>query len=267
MESQNAYNTALTRNRARYLDGSDPLFTEEQIEKYRRVSNGEQLEGIDKYKYFNTNWFDQLYREAAPIYKTNVQISGGNSRARYYVSFSYLRQEGMWNSQWTKYNENYNTQHMLNRYNLRSNLDIDVNKYLNVSLDLGGRIDNITQPTTGVFSLVTFGAVEANPLEPVYTPNGELYYSDTAKNPAYLLASSGQDKNRRRNLYSTVNVTGDLSSLVPGLKANVMVSFDAFDVFQSYQTNSINTYSYDYTNPNVVDPSQIYTDADQYLQS
>ena len=256
MESQNAYNTALTRNRARYLDGSDPLFTEEQIEKYRRVSNGEQLEGIDKYKYFNTNWFDQLYREAAPIYKTNVQISGGNSRARYYVSFSYLRQEGMWNSQWTKYNENYNTQHMLNRYNLRSNLDIDVNKYLNVSLDLGGRIDNITQPTTGVFSLVTFGAVEANPLEPVYTPNGELYYSDTAKNPAYLLASSGQDKNRRRNLYSTVNVTGDLSSLVPGLKANVMVSFDAFDVFQSYQTNSINTYSYDYTNPNVVDPSQ-----------
>ena len=56
MENQNAYNTALTRNRARYLSGQDPLYTEEQIENYRRVSNGETLEGMDRYRYFDTNW-------------------------------------------------------------------------------------------------------------------------------------------------------------------------------------------------------------------
>ncbi|MDO4164015.1 MAG: TonB-dependent receptor [Bacteroides sp.] len=248
MENQNSYNTALTRNRARYLSNQDALYTADQVEKYRRVSSGEQLDGMDQYRYFDTNWFSELYRDMAPMYKTNLQISGGNERARYYVSFSYLRQEGMWNSKWTEYNGSYSTQHQLNRYNLRSNLDIDVNKYLNVSLDLGGRIDNITQPMTSVFNLVTFGAVEANPMEPVYTPGGQIYYSDTAQNPAYLLASSGQDKNRRRNLYTTVNVTGDLSELVKGLKAHVMVSFDAYDVFQSTQSNSINAYSYDYTN-------------------
>ena len=44
-------------------------------------------------------------------------------------------------------NDGYSTQHVLNRWNLRSNIDIDVSKYLNVSLDLGGRIDNISQPT------------------------------------------------------------------------------------------------------------------------
>lgn len=256
METQNSYNMALTRNQVKYLDGADPMYTDEQIEMYRRVSSGEKLTGIDQYKYFNTNWFDELYRERAPIYKTNLQLSGGNARARYYVSFSYLRQEGMWNDKWTSYNPGYNTQHVLNRYNLRSNLDIDVNKFLNVSLDLGGRIDNITQPTTPVFNLVTFGAVEANPMEPVYTPGGQIYSSTTANNPARLLASSGQEKNRRRNLYTTLNVTGDLSTLVPGLKANVMVSFDAFDVFESTQTNSVNSYSYDYTNANVIDPSE-----------
>ena len=256
MENQNAYNKALTTNRVLYLDGSDPQYSDEQIEMYRRVTAGEELEGIDRYRYFNTNWFDELYRDMAPTYKTNMQISGGSSRARYYVSFSYLRQEGMWNSKWTEYNDKFSTQHVLNRYNLRSNLDIDVNKYLNVSLDLGGRIDNISQPRTGVFSLVTFGAVEADPMAPVYTPNGELYSKSTAQNPARLLGSSGQDKNRRRNLYSTVNVTGDLSELVKGLKANVTVSFDAFDVFQSTQDNSVNSYEYDYMNMNVKDPSQ-----------
>ncbi len=256
METQNAYNMALTRNQVSYLSGGNPIYSDADIEKYRQVSSGEEMLGMDKYRYFNTNWFEELYRETAPMYKTNLQLSGGNSRARYYVSFSYLRQEGMWNNKWTSYNDGYNTSHTLNRYNLRSNIDIDVNKYLNVSLDLGGRIDNINQPTTGVFSLVTFGAIEANPMEPVYTPGGQIYSSTTANNPARLLASSGQEKNRRRNLYSTLNVNGDLGALVPGLKANVNVSFDAFDVYESTQTNSINSYSYDYTNSEVTDPSQ-----------
>jgi len=103
MEVQDSYNMALTRNQVRYLSGMDPLYSAEQIEKYRRVCNGEKLEGIDQYKYFNTNWFDQLYRDTSPVYRTNLQISGGNDRARYYVSFSYLRQEGMWNTEGTTY--------------------------------------------------------------------------------------------------------------------------------------------------------------------
>ena len=49
-----------------------------------------------------------------------MQISGGSSRARYYVSFSYLRQEGMWEFQMDgEYNDKFSTQHVLNRYNLR----------------------------------------------------------------------------------------------------------------------------------------------------
>lgn len=250
METQDSYNMALTRNQVRYLSGQEPMYSAEQIEKYRRVCNGEQLSGMDQYRYFNTNWFDQLYRETAPVIKTNLQISGGNNKARYYVSFSYLRQEGMWNSNWTNMMDRYTMQHMLNRWNLRSNLDINVNKYLRVGLDLGGRIDNINQPTTPVFNLTTFGAVEANPMEPVYTPQGYIYSSTTANNPARLLGSAGQEKNRRRSLYSTAEVNGYLDPITKGLEANLVVSFDAFDVFRSNQTNSINTYSYDYTNPN-----------------
>ncbi len=265
METQNAYNMALTRNRVKYLDGNDPMYSQEQIEKYRIVSEGGELDGMDKYRYFNTNWFSELYRETAPTYKTNLQISGGNDRARYYVSFSYLRQEGMWNDKWTSYNENYNTGHTLNRYNLRSNIDIDVTKHLNVSLDLGGRIDNITQPTTPVFDLTTFGAVEANPMEPVYCPNGEIYASSTARNAGRLLAASGQEKNRRRNLYSTLNVNGDLSPILKGLKVYATASFDAYEVFESTQFNNINTYSYDYTNTGVTDVSQFaYTQTSTY---
>ncbi len=256
MENQNAYNMALTRNRVRYLSGQAPMYTDEQIEMYRRVSSGEKLEGIDQYRYFDTNWFDELYRETAPTTKTNLQISGGNDRARYYVSFSYLRQEGMWNDKWTGRDKNYDTQHVLNRWNLRSNIDIDVTEHLNVSLDLGGRIDNIQQPRLSVFNIVTFGAVECNPMEPVFCPNGELYWSSTAQSAAYHLASAGKEFNRRRNLYSTLNVKGDLSPLLKGLSVNATVSFDSYEVFETTQANNVDTYSYDYMNMDVTDVSQ-----------
>ena len=265
VENQNSYNIALTRNRARYLDGNDPLYTPEQIEKYRRVCNGEELEGMDKYRYFNTNWFDQLYRDTAPVIKTNLQISGGNNRARYYVSFSYLRQEGMWSTEGTHMNENFSTQHVLNRWNLRSNLDINVHKYLRVGLDLGGRIDNIVQPTAGVFALTTFGAVEADPMHPVYCPNGEIFSEQGTGtvNPLLQLGASGQEKNRRRQLYSTLTINGDLTPITKGLGAEVVVSFDAYDGFESTQTNSLNAYTYNMTDMSVDDPSK-FTYSQQY---
>ena len=256
-ESQNAYNYALTVNQAAYLDGREPRFSDEDIEYYRRVSAGEQLEGMAQYKYFNTNWHDVMLRDLAPQHRTNLTISGGNVSTRYFVSFSYLRQEGLYDTQWTNWNEGYSTQHELNRFNLRSNIDIDVNKFLNVSMDLGGRIDNITQPGIDVWNLFTWGAGENLPVYPVFCPNGEFFMPTTSdsKNGAAQIAGRGIEQNRRRNLYSTVTATGNLAALLPGLKAKMAFSFDAYETFQKVQRADINVYYYDYT-ADVSDPSE-----------
>ena len=254
-ESQNSYNYALSRNQARYLDGLSPEYSDEDLDYYRRVCNGEQLEGMAKYKYFNTNWHDTMLRDAAPQYRTNLSVSGGNARARYYVSFSYLRQEGLFDTKWTKWNEGYSTQEVLNRYNLRSNIDIDVNKFLNVSL--GGRIDNISQPGIDVWNLFTWGAGENLPVYPVFCPNGEFFMptSSDSKNGAAQIAGRGVEQNRRRNLYTTVTATGNLDALVPGLKAKMTFSFDSYETFQKVQQADVNVYYYNYM-ADVNDPSE-----------
>lgn len=248
-ETQNAYNYALTRNQAAYLDGKEPEFSDEDIEYYRRVSNGETLEGMARYKYFNTNWHEVMLRDLAPQMKTNLNISGGNNRARYFVSFSYLRQEGLFDTKWTEWNDGYSTQQVLDRFNLRSNIDIDVNQFLNVSLDLGGRIDNITQPGIDIWNLFTWGAGENLPIYPVFCPNGEFFMptSSDSKNGAAQIAGRGIEKNRRRNLYSTLTATGDLGSLLPGLEANLTFSFDSYETFQQVQRADINVYYYNFT--------------------
>jgi TonB-dependent SusC/RagA subfamily outer membrane receptor len=247
-ESQNSYNYALTRNQALYLDGLQPEFTDQDIDYYKQVSEGKQLDGMLKYKYFDTNWHDVMLRNLAPQMRTNVSISGGDNRARYFVSLSYLRQEGLFDTKWTEWNENYSTQITLNRYNLRSNVDVDVTKHLQVSLDLGGRIDNITQPGIDMWNLFTWGAGENKPVYPVYCPDGSFFMptESDSKNGAAQIAGRGIESNRRRNLYTNISAIGKLDAITKGLNMKLTVGFDSYDTFQSQQVADINVFSYDY---------------------
>ncbi len=258
-EHQNSYNYALTVNQARYLDGLQPMFTDKDIEHYKEAVDG-TLDPSLRFRYINTNWYNEMLRDAAPQYRTNINISGGNNRARYYVSLTYLRQEGLYDNKWTEWNEDYSTQHVLNRYNLRSNIDVDVTPGLNVSLDLGGRIDIISQPLASTWSLFTWGVGENLPTNPVFAPNGEFFMpnDNTEKNGPARVAMSGIDYNRRRNLYSNVTVTGKLDFITKGLAVKSMVGFDSYNTFQYTQSQNFNAFYYDPTS-GIADNPDSYT--------
>ncbi|MDR0543253.1 MAG: TonB-dependent receptor [Dysgonamonadaceae bacterium] len=255
-ESQNSYNYALTRNQALYLDGLQPEFSDEDIQHYKEVSEG-RLDPSLRYKYFNTNWHDVMLRNFAPQHRTNLSVNGGNDRARYFISFSYLRQEGLYDTQWTELNSAYSTQHTLDRFNLRSNIDLNVNKYLDVSLDLGGRIDNIKQPGIDVWNLFTWGAGENKPIYPVFCPDGSFFMptESDSKNGAAQIAGRGIELNRRRNLYTNITANGNLDALTKGLKAKLTVGFDSYEIFQAVQRADIDVFSYNY-GAEVSDPSE-----------
>lgn len=245
-EQQNSYNYALSVNQARYLDGNQPMYSDEDVQHYKEVCDG-TLDPSLRFKYVNTNWYKEMLRDRAPQHRTNLSVSGGNDIARYYVSFTYLRQEGQYDERWTEMNDGYSTQHNLNRFNLRSNIDIDVTKGLNVSLDLGGRIDCISQPLASTWTIFTIGAAENNPTNPIYCPNGEFNSpsDNSEKNGPALIGMTGIDYNRRRNLYSNATVTGDLGFITKGLKIKAIVGFDSYNTFQYTQSQNFDSFYYD----------------------
>ncbi|MDR2414588.1 MAG: TonB-dependent receptor [Odoribacteraceae bacterium] len=255
-ESQNSYNYALTRNQALYLDGGLPEFSDEDIQHYYEAANG-TLDPSLKYKYFSTNWHDVMLRDLAPQHRTNLSVSGGNNRTRYYLSFSYLRQEGLYDTRWTEWNEGYSTQHVLDRFNLRSNIDMQVNGFLGVSLDLGGRVDNIVQPGIDVWNLFTWGAGENKPIFPVFCPDGSFFMptESDSKNGAAQIAGRGIETNRRRNLYTNATADGNLDFITSGLKAKITVGFDSYETFQAVQSADIDVYYYNF-GAEVNDPSE-----------
>ncbi len=93
-----------------------------------------------------TDWYDEMTRSSTPQHQLNLSASGGNESVNYYVSLGQLTQDGHFNHGSTK----------IKRYNFRSNLDVHVNEYVTVGLDLSGRQDNRHYPgnpdTRGIYS-------------------------------------------------------------------------------------------------------------------
>jgi TonB-linked SusC/RagA family outer membrane protein len=109
-------------NKALEMDGEDPLFSESI---YNKVLNGDP-EG----KYANTDWFDKLMKDGAFSSHHNVSVNGGNESAKYFISLGYLDQDGILD----KFG--------FTKYNLRSNVDVNLQKGFKLSIDLGARQEN-----------------------------------------------------------------------------------------------------------------------------
>ncbi len=93
----------------------------------------------------NTDWIKYIMKDAAWQEQANVNVKGGTERMKYFVSVGFLNQ----NSLLKTFSKNSDEAFRYNRFNYRANLDIDVSKYSQLALTLGGRVQNRTTMGSG----------------------------------------------------------------------------------------------------------------------
>lgn len=101
-------------------------FSEEDIAKY--------FAGSDP-QYPSTNWYDEIMKKSALQQQYNLTIRGGTDVVKYYTFLGYLSQDGMFKGGNTGYR----------RFNVRSNLDVNLTSDLTFSLDLSAIKDDVRQ--------------------------------------------------------------------------------------------------------------------------
>ena len=84
----------------------------------------------------STDWINYIMKDAAWQEQANVNVNGGTERVRYFVSAGYLNQDSLFKT----FSDNKNETFTYRRLNYRANLDIDVSKRSQLSLTLGGRM-------------------------------------------------------------------------------------------------------------------------------
>jgi len=84
----------------------------------------------------NMDWIDYIMNDSAWQEQANVNVNGGTERVRYFVSAGFLNQDSLFKTFSNNKHETFDYQ----RLNYRANLDIDVSKYSQLSITLGGRM-------------------------------------------------------------------------------------------------------------------------------
>ena len=121
--------------------------------------------------YASHDLFRELFGKAAPQYQANLNISGGTDKVKYFASFGYFNQQGI--TRTYKYRD-ANTSSDYNRFNFRTNFDIEVFKNLTISISSAGQFSRTGGP--GTQSYLDGGSNDVNDMNARYTTLMKFIY-------------------------------------------------------------------------------------------
>ena len=210
-ENMRAYEYAQAFNEARkydsYVSGSyTPKFSAEELEHYRT--------GDDPIFYPDVDWYDLMLKDHAITTQHNVNVSGGIDKVRYFASLGYYHQDGMFAP--TQVVEGYNTQSGYERFNFRSNIDFEVNKYLSFKVNLASQMDTRTGAgNDGQTSSIMNSIAITNPMSTPGIVDGKIVTLGTStNNPMQAFYENGYRKDYRNHLTGSVG----FNLKIPGVK-------------------------------------------------
>ena len=236
------YNEALANT------GAAPKYDQTALDAYKN--------GTDPYKYPQNKLVDRFINDYSPVQRYTATISGGTQKARYFTLASFYNQSGLLNeTEQSEFNTNINFQ----RYNIRSNVDVDLNEDLNVSMEVGGRSENRRQPEDGLAAVMS--SINTTPSNAYPLLNADGSYGGTSifqSNPLGMLQGRGFKNTNTRVLLFSVNSRYKLDKLVKGLSADVHYSYD---ITQSYISGRSQNYAVFQLNSNGTTYSRFRTPA------
>jgi len=195
-----------------------PAWTNDELQKFK--------DGSDPYMYPDVDWVNEVLNKNAYQTINNLNISGGTEIVRYYLNVGYTSQTGLYKQDPTY---KYQTNARSDRYNFRSNTDVNITKDILFSLSLGGIFQDKTYPGNSSSTIFT-QMRENSPISmPVRNPDGTPGSGASAiiMNPWALTTQSGYSKIFAATLQSTANLKWDLSSLLTkGLSLSSKFSYD-----------------------------------------
>ncbi|MDE6109483.1 MAG: SusC/RagA family TonB-linked outer membrane protein, partial [Muribaculaceae bacterium] len=139
-----SYTWATLYNNAQLGDGFAPdqlRFSEEAIQHFR--------DGDMPLIYPSMDWLKYVMKKTAPQQQYNISLRGGNKIARYFVSVGMLNQDGLFRT----FSKDKNTNFSYNRYNYRANVDFNLGKYNELSVNLGGRLEDRYELAEGEYQV------------------------------------------------------------------------------------------------------------------
>ena len=153
----------------------------------------ETRNGKDQWLYYgNNDWWHMLFNDSHPVQQHSLTVRGGSKRVRYFLSGAFDRQTGIIKER----------PDVFTKYNLRSKVEFDVNKYIKMSNNTSFYHSVYDYPGVAgeVENAIAYSAAHALPIFPQKNPDGSWVYASDLFNGSYNVANGrhimfGEDKN------------------------------------------------------------------------
>jgi TonB-linked SusC/RagA family outer membrane protein len=219
-----AFDYATLFNEALANDGKPPVYSADDLDKYKNQTS--------PYTHPDVDWYNTILKNQAGVQRYNLNISGGSKLSRYFVGLDYMNQQGFFISD-NKANT-YPTNNFYKRYVFRSNIDVDLTKSTLLSLNVFGRIRNGNEPGAGTDAIYDNILATPNNAYPVFNADNTLGGNPQYSNNIYgQTLRSGYRPTYNRNLGVDVALKQNLD-FIKGLYVRASTSFN------SYYDESIN---------------------------
>ncbi|SEW24511.1 TonB-dependent receptor [Chitinophaga arvensicola] len=207
-----SYDYATLYNEALVNDGAEPAFNQKQLEGYKNGS----LPNTDYYKFM---------MKPSSVAQGNLNVSGGNNIARYFISAGYNVQDGIYAH--SKENaDGYNGNNNIKRYNLRANVDVDITPTLAARVDIAGIMTDRRDGNNSAGDIMNL-ANRMAPIYPIFNPNGSMWGNGTFQSNIFgELSQKGYRRFYNNTVQGTFALTRKLDVITKNLTAKASFSYD-----------------------------------------
>ncbi|MBW8334656.1 MAG: TonB-dependent receptor [Prolixibacteraceae bacterium] len=220
-------------NGIRKENGKEGLYSQEHIDNTRNK--------VDPDLYPDVNWLDMITKDQASNSRVNLSVSGGSEILRYSLVASYYSEDGIIerdNSQ------GWDSSLKLKRYNVRSNVDMNLTPTTLFRFNIGGFMQDRNAPAQSIDALFNEAFTIPPFVHPAIYSTGEIPRTPERTNPWAMATQTGYERSSASKIESLFSLEQDLKFVLPGLKAKGLFSFDR------YSNNSVKrSKSPDYYNP------------------
>lgn len=197
--------------------GVTPIYTREKIANTRA--------GIDPDLNADVNWLDAVTKDVGSNDRINFNVSGGTELLRYAMVASYYGEKGIME---VDPKQEWDASPRLNRFNLRSNIDLNFTPSTLFRVSIGGYLQNYVRSPVSVTDLLGFAFETPPNVHPTQYSTGQIPKLQSRQNPWALATQRGYERVSESKLESLFVIEQNLNSVLNGLKATLKFSFDKF---------------------------------------
>jgi TonB-linked SusC/RagA family outer membrane protein len=201
------------------------------IEKYRT--------GYDPELYPDVNWMDAITKDFASNTRTTLDINGGSEKLRYSFILAHYNEGGI--TERDKSQE-WNSSLRVNRFNMRSNVDVNVTPTTLLRFNIGGYLQSRISPPESIDDLFSSAFSTPPYVHPTRYSTGEFPRINQRDNPWVRTTQTGFQKNTQAKIESVFTIEQDIP-FIPGLKAKGIFSFDNYSSTDLKRSKSLEYYN------------------------